>query len=63
MSFTDNALRLGGHSAWVLGWRPSEFWNATPFELASILSSGAPAHETPPDAAALHTLMELFPDG
>lgn len=63
MTFADNAIRLGGHVAWVLGWRPPEFWNATPHELVSILNAGATPSETPPDAAAMHKLLELFPDG
>lgn len=63
MTFADNAIRLGGHVAWVLGWRPPEFWNTTPYELVSILNAGAPPPETPPDGAAMQKLMELFPDG
>lgn len=35
--FGPGALRLAGHAARILGWRPSEFWAATPAELAAAL--------------------------
>ncbi|MVZ97781.1 phage tail assembly chaperone [Sphingorhabdus sp. IMCC26285] len=63
MSFSHNALQIFAQCVWILGWRPHDFWDATPGELASIFSVGAAFTETPPDSAALHTLMELFPDG
>lgn len=62
MTFAEHAARLCGHCAWVLGWRPADFWAATPAELASILSV-AISPDTPPAAAELQKLMELFPDG
>ena len=40
------ALRLCGIAARLLGWRPDDFWRATPAELAAALtpadSGGAP---------------------
>jgi uncharacterized phage protein (TIGR02216 family) len=45
----------------LLGWRPDEFWKATPQELAAVLcamTSGAPA-----DPIDLRRLMEMYPDG
>lgn len=36
------AGRMAGHAALLLGWRPDEFWNATPAELAAILALLAP---------------------
>jgi hypothetical protein len=36
--FGPGALRLAGLAARVLGWRPDDFWAATPAELVSILS-------------------------
>lgn len=36
--FAQSALRLCAVAARVLGWRPAEFWAATPVELAVILS-------------------------
>lgn len=32
------ALALCGLAARLLGWRPRDFWNATPAELATILA-------------------------
>ncbi len=37
-SFGEAAVRLGGLAARALGWRPAEFWSATPAELAAALS-------------------------
>jgi hypothetical protein len=36
-TFGGAALRLAAHAARTLGWRPSEFWAATPAELATSL--------------------------
>ena len=60
--FGNAATRLCGQCALLLGWRPAEFWAATPAELACVLSAYAPREEAPPDAVALQKLMELFPD-
>lgn len=43
-SFGAAALRLSGLAARALGWRPAEFWAATPAELIAALA--------PPDAPA-----------
>ena len=57
MTFADAAARLAGVAAQVLGWRPAEFWAATPAELA--LSLGSPdAEVAPPTRAELLTLIE-----
>jgi hypothetical protein len=37
------AVRLAGLAARALGWRPAEFWAATPAELAAILAPEADA--------------------
>ncbi len=67
MSFSESAVRLAGVSAMLLGWRPDEYWRATPEELATVLAAlaetGAGWREAPPDASALARLMEQFPDG
>jgi len=63
--FSASARRLAGIAGALLGWRPDEFWNATPEEVATVieaLSGGAPA------AAAmtrneLDSLERMFPDG
>ncbi|AOR78006.1 phage tail assembly chaperone [Novosphingobium resinovorum] len=46
MTFAAAALGLCATAARTLGWRPAEFWAATPAELAAalgLLSPGAPA--------------------
>jgi hypothetical protein len=60
MTFAESALQLCGQCALLLGWRPDDFWSATPAELACILNAPTPRGEGPPD---LQKLMELFPDG
>src|SRR3546814_18963544 len=37
MSFFKAAARLAGVAGWLLGWRPEEFWRATPAELEGVL--------------------------
>ena len=36
--FGPGAARLGGLAARLLGWRPGDFWSATPAELAAVLA-------------------------
>jgi Phage tail assembly chaperone protein, TAC len=62
VTFTDTAVKLFGQSAVLLGWRPDEFWDATPAELACVLSAMLTQSDTPPDTDDLQKLMELFPD-
>ena len=61
MSFADSALQLAGQTALLLGWRPDEFWNATPAELSTILAALLPAGDAA-DGATLTELMKAFPD-
>lgn len=35
-TFAETARVLAGQTALLLGWRPPEFWAATPAELAAI---------------------------
>jgi hypothetical protein len=37
--FADAARRLAGQVALLLGWRPDEFWTATPAELATVFAA------------------------
>lgn len=37
-TFAESARELVGQTALLLGWRPSEFWAATPAELAAIFA-------------------------
>jgi hypothetical protein len=55
--FGEAAAKLSSAAAMLLGWRPDEFWNATPVELAIALIE--------PDSVEGMTLEELkrrFPD-
>ena len=61
--FLVAAARLAGLAGAVLGWRPGEFWDATPAELAAVFAALNPAGEAPPDEGALARLKEMFPDG
>lgn len=63
-TFAAAAARLAGLAGVAFGWRPDEFWRATPDELAVLLAAlrGDEA-AVPPDAAAIARLMEEHPDG
>ena len=59
--FSEAASRLAGLAGALIGWRPAEFWSATPAELTAVLSAlNGPADASPVD---LKQLMEMFPDG
>lgn len=59
--FGPGALHLAGLSAQVLGWRPAEFWSATPAELAASLSPARTAASRGMSRAELNRLMEHQP--
>lgn len=63
MMFGPVATRLAGLTAVLLGWRPDEFWRATPAELVMILAALLPSAEQAGDAALIARLKEQFPDG
>ncbi len=63
MSFAEAAGRLAGFAGAVLGWRPDEFWRATPAELATIVRAIAGDASEPADAGTIARLKEVFPDG
>lgn len=63
MTFAEGAARLAGLAAALLGWRPDDFWNATPAELASIFGALTPDGGGAADAATIARLKEQFPDG
>ncbi len=56
-TFGAGAVQLAGLAGRLLGWRPDEFWRATPAELAAIL---APLPDTTlaPTRSDLERLME-----
>ena len=58
--FGGRALHLSGAVALLLGWRPGEFWEATPAELAAALGPAGQAEA--PDSEAIAELMRRFPD-
>ena len=62
--FADAAGRLAGVAGWLLGWRPDEFWRATPAERAAVLraAGGEDAAEVGVDGAELGRLMGVMPD-
>ncbi len=65
MSFTDMARQLAGQAGLLLGWRPEEYWRATPDELETAFAAFAPlmADAAPPDRAVIARLKEMHPDG
>jgi hypothetical protein len=60
--WADHAARLAGLVGVLLGWRPQEFWHATPAELAAVLGVLAGADGDSGDAALLARLKEMYPD-
>ena len=61
--FSDAAGRLAGLAGALLGWRPEEFWRATPAELAGVLGALAGGGASPVTRDELARLKERFPDG
>lgn len=61
-TFGESARVLCGLAARALGWRPHEFWGATPAELAACLADPA-APAAPLGRSDLETLMKGDPDG
>ena len=57
-TFAAGAGRLAGLVPRLLGWRPDDFWNATPAELAAIFATEPAPVGTPLSRAELTTLME-----
>jgi uncharacterized phage protein (TIGR02216 family) len=60
--FSEAAAQLAGLAGVLLGWRPDEFWKATPAELALVLAAMAPAQRGP-SLDDLARLKGMFPDG
>lgn len=58
-SFGDAAAHCCALAAQALGWRPSEFWTATPAELMMALRVPADlAATTPPTPETIARMME-----
>lgn len=59
------AARLAARlAALELGWRPDDFWTATPQDLVTALGLDLTADDAPApiDGALLARMMEAFPD-
>lgn len=63
--FAPRAARLAGLAGVIFGWRPDEFWRATPAELAALLLAmrGDDGAGGCAGADDLTRLQEMFPDG
>ncbi len=61
--FSESARRLAGLAGALFGWRPEEFWRATPAELGAVLEAMTGPDTAPASRADLTRLMERFPDG
>ena len=59
--FRVAAARLAGLAGAWLGWRPDDFWTATPAELAAVLTAMA-GDVSSASADDLARLKEMFPD-
>lgn len=56
--FAPAAGRLAGLAGRMLGWRPTEFWQATPAELAAILAPAVEQAGVPLSRGDLARMME-----
>lgn len=64
MRFAESAAQLAGLAGALLGWRPAEFWSATPAELAHVIAALGEGSETvPADRDKMLAMQEMFPDG
>ena len=63
-TFADAARRCCALSARLLGWRPPDFWHATPAELAMALADPLQSEATtPPSRETIAQLMERDANG
>ncbi|HUG46428.1 MAG TPA: phage tail assembly chaperone [Sphingomicrobium sp.] len=61
MTFGESALELSEYAAALLGWRPGDFWDSTPAELATAVGMD----RNPPaqmGRAELEQLLSQLPD-
>ncbi len=61
--FSEAAARLAGLAGALFGWRPNDFWQATPAELAAVVEALAGAGAAPMTRDELARLEERFSDG
>ena len=62
-SFAEGAGELARLAARLLGWRPDDFWQATPAELSTILAADPQDGAQAVSRREMQTLMERDPDG
>jgi uncharacterized phage protein (TIGR02216 family) len=60
--FGEAAARLAGLAGALLGWRPDEFWRATPAELGAVLEAMLGREPEAASRSDLEWLMQRFPD-
>lgn len=60
--FSESAGRLAGLAGALLGWRPDEFWRATPAELGAVLGALAGEAAGAVSRSEFEQLMQRFPD-
>lgn len=53
-----HATRLCGVLCRQLGWRPADFWSATPAEIAAIFTDDTAGDQPRMDRDMLNTMME-----
>lgn len=56
--FAAGAGKLAGLISRALGWRPDDFWNATPAELAAIFTTGEAIEDQPLNRTEFDRLLE-----
>ena len=61
MTFAEAARAAARVAAALAGWRPDDFWSATPADLRTALGLDL-ADEAPGDTPLLTRLLEAFPD-
>lgn len=62
MRFGERAAELAGYASALLGWKPGEFWSATPTELEAALGGGGSTSIEPVRRAEMERLAAMFPD-
>ena len=62
-TFAEAARELAGQTALLLGWRPPDFWAATPAELAAIFAVQATVASPSLSREHLTTMLEQDRDG
>jgi hypothetical protein len=63
MRFADAAARLAGPAAALFGWRPVEFWAATPAEFELTMGGWTARPDVAAGQGDVARLKEMHPDG